>query len=153
MPGMTQNPDDLHSGMHFCIRCETWQKRGVIHHCEATARYLKAKAENRIVYDEPEFVPVGGPRPVNKPAENAPNHGQTTLLTGEKAPKTPVSVNKRSNKRPVVNKSGSAVNNLPPATAFELTKEAETVNKDRKTYLRDYMRKKRAGAKASAKDA
>ena len=69
---MTQDYDDPHSGMHLCIRCETWQKRGSIHHCEATARYLKAKAENRIVYDEPEFIPVGGPNSVHLSTENVP---------------------------------------------------------------------------------
>jgi hypothetical protein len=36
--------DEAQSGTHFCGRCETWQKRGELHHCVPTERWKATKA-------------------------------------------------------------------------------------------------------------
>ena len=141
---MTQNPDDPHSGMHFCIRCETWQKRGVIHFCEATPRYLPAKLAGKIVYDEPEFIPVGGPKSVHLSTENAPKHGENT----QKVDKTAAKVDKSATKVDKQPLSPPPVHSDVPAKDGVVVQSKE----DRRAYEREYKCKKRAGAKANKKE-
>ena len=129
--GLTQQ-----SAMHYCARCESWQPRGELHFCTATERYKKAKAEGRVIYEDPSAV--------NK---NAPKHRAETAEVN----KIPVVNTQPVNKTVDVNTEALVTVNIEPV----LTPEAENVNitlgapvnKTRNDYHREYMRKKRAEAK------
>ena len=111
--------DEKQSAVHFCGRCDTWQKRFELHHCTPTERWKAAKAAMRVARQEPE-TPVDAVDSVStEPANNERDAANTS---------------------PAV--STEPANIFAPANS-----DAQPQKTDRKEYMRELMRRKRAEAK------
>jgi hypothetical protein len=108
---------ETQSPRHFCKRCETWQKRGELHHCLATEAWEAMKADWWAEY----------------------NASSKTLADTPPVSSEPVS-------SPVEEEHFSEPANSPETanTANAEDDVSKPVSTDRKAYMRDLMRRKRA---------
>ena len=141
----------------FCVRCETNQKRGEQHWCVATEKYRKAKAEGRVVYSE-NGVDVSTSKALEMSQESRELKTKPSealeMPRESRAPKIEVSeiANKNAPKHraetlEAANTPGIA--NRIEAVSTSPANISELANTDRKAYMRELMRKKRADAKGT----
>lgn len=118
-------PAEAVSSHHLCGRCGITQRRFEIHACTPTARYLAAKSGGVVLDPSLNGQPIRRKKPL--PALPAP----PKLLKGPEKAKPKAKPAKTA--KPV---NTEAVNN-------------SNVDTDRKAYMREYQRARRAAAKAN----
>ena len=124
--------EEQQSGTHFCGRCESWQKRFELHHCTPTERWKAAKAA---MWAQNPMPPPRQAPPANSTVEPANRTANTEAVSSE------------SVSSPVEEEHFFAAN----SDDFVSSEDAP-VSSDRKAYMRDLMRRKRAAARETSSD-
>jgi hypothetical protein len=152
--------EEAQSATHFCNRCGTPQKRFEIHACMPTARWKAAKAKGEIVHPALKQT-VRPPKAADLVEKLAlPPSAGVKLLGGPEKAKPPAAKKKAAKSKAVNSETAKPVNNKPAVNTKPVNTDPKPVNisedvnnpvnTDRKAYLREYMRKRRAEAKAAA---
>jgi hypothetical protein len=124
--------DENRSMTHFCARCETGQKRFELHQCTPAPRWIAAKALMRA---SGQAAVVRGEPPLRNGTRAAVSIIREIVSTPELVSNEPVSGPVEEEHLLAANEGDDVSNDAPP------------VSKDRKVYMRELMRRKRAEAK------
>jgi hypothetical protein len=128
--------------MHFCARCETWQKRFEIHFCNATEEWKAAKAAWWAEYNASKAQ-------VDTPPEPEPVHSNVHF--SEPVHSEPVHSTVEEEHQEV---DISEVDTVDTVDKVDMEEAVHSPKVDaRREYEREYKRKKRAEAKAVAEPA